>query len=108
MYVYNYNEAKAMVKRQKEKYNWEFIFLGANIDAVEVARRFGIDRRRAINYECDSEGTDYNYKMFSKMVSAVRNASNYEEMDVLVDECCDAMMQFHESRNNEEENFGFI
>src|SRR5574344_754855 len=58
---YSYDRVKNMVERQKERFGWEFIFLGANIDAVEVAGRFGIKANRAVNYECDSEGTKLNY-----------------------------------------------
>ena len=69
---YSYDEVKRMVERQKEKYGWEFLFLGANIDAIEVAGRFGIDKSRAVNYECDSEGTALNYETISRTVSMVR------------------------------------
>ena len=71
---YTYDKVKKMVERQKEKYRWEFLFLGANIDAIEVAGRFGIDADRAVNYECDSEGTAVNYRALSKAVSRVREA----------------------------------
>ena len=69
---YTYDKVKKMVERQKEKYGWEFLFLGANIDAIEVAGRFGIDADRAVNYECDAAGTAINYKVLSKAVSRVR------------------------------------
>ena len=69
---YTYDRVKKMVERQKEKYGWEFLFLGANIDAIEVAGRFGIGADRAVNYECDSVGTEVNYKVLSKAVSRVR------------------------------------
>ena len=69
---YDYNKVKKMIERQKERYHWEFIFLGANIDAVEVAGRFGIDRSRAVRDECDSEGTQLNFNVMSKMVSTAR------------------------------------
>ena len=72
---YTYDRVKRMVERQKEKYGWEFLFLGANIDAIEVAGRFGIDAGRAVNYECDSGGTSVNYKTLSKAVSRVREAA---------------------------------
>ena len=65
-----------MVERQKEKYHWEFIFLGANIDAVEVAGRFGVDKSRAVTYECDSAGTRLNYQIMGKMVSCARAATS--------------------------------
>lgn len=69
---YSTQRVKEMVEQQKEKYNWEFIFLGANIDAIEVAGRFGIGRDRAINYECDKEGTALNFMTVSSTVSAFR------------------------------------
>lgn len=69
---YTCDKVKKMVERQKEKYGWEFLFLGANIDAIEVAGRFGIDADRAVNYECDAAGTAINYKVLSKAVSRVR------------------------------------
>lgn len=69
---YDYKKVKKMIERQKERYHWEFIFLGANIDAVEVAGRFGISSSRAVRYECDSEGTKLNFNVMSKMVSAAR------------------------------------
>ena len=69
---YTYDKVKKMVERQKEKYGWEFLFLGANIDAIEVAGRFGIGADRAVNYECDKIGTAVNYKVLSKAVSRVR------------------------------------
>lgn len=72
---YTYDKVKKMVERQKERYGWEFLFLGANIDAIEVAGRFGIDEDRAVNYECDSIGTEVNYKVLSKAVSRVRESA---------------------------------
>ena len=78
---YSYEKVKHMIERQKEKFGWEFLFLGANIDAVEVAGRFGIQPERAVNYHCDSEGTAVNYKALSKAVSRVRHCS-VTEMDV--------------------------
>ena len=72
---YTYEKVKKMVERQKEKYGWEFLFLGANIDAISVAGRFGIAPERAVNYECDSEGTAVNYRALSKAVSKVRESA---------------------------------
>lgn len=69
---YSYEKVKKMVERQKKKYGWEFLFLGANIDAIEVAGRFGIAANRAINYECDSKGTQLNYEVLSRTVSEFR------------------------------------
>lgn len=70
---YTYEKVKQMVERQKEKYGWEFLFLGANIDAIDVAGRFGIKADRAVKYECDARGTEVNYRALSKAVSCVRN-----------------------------------
>ena len=61
-----------MIERQKAKYGWEFLFLGANIDAVETARHFGIGADRAVNYHSDSAGTQLNYEVQSEAISAVR------------------------------------
>ena len=55
-----------------ENYGWEFLFLGANIDAVETARHFGISEDRAVNYHSDSEGTQLNYEVVSEAICAVR------------------------------------
>ena len=56
---YSYDRLKAMIERQKEKYGWEFIFLGANIDAAKEAARFGIGADRAVNYKADSVGARF-------------------------------------------------
>ena len=69
---YTSDEVKAMVKKEKEKYGWEFLFLGANIDAVETAAHFGIDRDRAVTYRNDPRGQALNYAGVSEAVSAVR------------------------------------
>ncbi len=61
-----------MVEHQKSKYGWEFIFLGANMDAIDVAQRFGIDRDRAANYHADHKGTLLNYEVLSETVSSIR------------------------------------
>ena len=79
---YSYNKVKKMVERQKEKYHWEFIFLGANIDAVNVANQFGVDKSRAVRFECDGAGTALNYQVMSKMVSCARACKSSAEMNV--------------------------
>ena len=71
---YNYETVRRMIERQKEKYGWEFLFLGANIDAAKEAARFGIDADRAVNYKCDEEGTALNYEVISEAVCSVRAA----------------------------------
>ena len=82
---YSYDKVKKMVERQKEKYHWEFIFLGANIDAVSVANQFGVDKSRAVRYECDGAGTALNYKVMSKMVSCARACGSSAEMAAAFD-----------------------
>lgn len=77
---YDYAKVKKMVERQQEKYGWEFIFLGANIDAVETAGRFGIKEENALDYECDSEGTALNFRVLSDTISVVRKAKSKKEM----------------------------
>ena len=69
---YTSDEVKAMVKRQKEKYGWEFLFLGANIDAVETAARFGISEDRAVDFISDRQGQALNYAEVSEAVRTVR------------------------------------
>ena len=69
---YSSDRVKAMIQRQKEKYGWEFLFLGANIDAVETAAAFGISRDRAVNYNYDSKGTALNYQVLSETICTVR------------------------------------
>jgi uncharacterized protein YegL len=82
---YSYAQIKKMIERQKKKYGWEFIFMGANIDAVSVANKFGVDRSRAVRYECDGAGTALNYKVMSKMVSCARACGSAAEMEAAFD-----------------------
>ena len=65
-------KVRKMIEHQKNKYGWEFIFLGANIDAIAAAERFGIGEDRATNYNADSEGTLLNYEVISETVSCLR------------------------------------
>lgn len=69
---YSYEKLKIMIERQKEKYGWDFLFLGANIDAAKEAARFGIDADRAANYHADSEGTNVIYETVSEAITQVR------------------------------------
>ena len=71
---YDYETVKRMIERQKEKYGWEFLFLGANIDAAKEAARFGISEDRAVTYKCDEEGTALNYEVISQTICNVRAA----------------------------------
>ena len=96
---YTYDKVKKMVEKERDKYGWEFIFLGANIDAISVAGKFGITPGRAINYESDSKGTALNYKVLSATVSAVRRAECIEEADAYMDECFEEIRDDYRSRH---------
>ena len=87
---YTAEEIRAKIERQKQKYGWEFLFLGANIDAVETARHFGIDETRAVTYRSDSVGTRLNYQAVSNAVSSVRCA---EELSPGWKECIEEDMK---------------
>ena len=69
---YTYDKVRRMIEHEKEKYGWEFLFLGANIDAAVEAKRFGIDESMAANYHCDEEGTALNYEVISEAITSVR------------------------------------
>jgi len=71
---YTYDKVKSLIEGQKSEYGWEFIFLGADIDAVEVANRFGIAKNRAQNFHKDKVGIELHYRVVSKAVSAFRAA----------------------------------
>lgn len=70
---YNADEVKRMIKRQKEEHGWEFLFIGANIDAVETAKRYGISSDRAVNYNADQTGTRVVYEAVGKTLKNVRS-----------------------------------
>ena len=69
---YTSDEVKKMVERQKEKYGWEFLFIGANIDSVETAKHFGIGADRAVNYHADKQGTAVLYDTVAETVCCMR------------------------------------
>lgn len=76
---YDSARVKAMIERQKNRYGWEFLFLGANIDAIETAGRFGIASNRAQNYCADEEGTRLNYRAMSEAVLSFRKCGKVSE-----------------------------
>lgn len=98
---YSYNRVKKMVEHQKECFRWEFLFLGANIDAVKEAGRFGINASRAVNYKCDGAGTELNYKVLSETVSRMRHCATASEMSVMFDEedCLAPIRDDHKKRS---------
>lgn len=76
---YSLHQVRQMIERQKEKYGWEFLFLGANIDAVSTAGALGIAPDRAANYHCDSMGTQVNYEALSQAVTCLRSSAGLDE-----------------------------
>ena len=83
---YTYEKVQAMIKKEQERYGWEFIFIGANIDAVQEAKRFGIRKERAVNYVHDEIGTKTVYRSVSKAVCAMRMA-DVSGARSAIDEC---------------------
>ena len=69
---YTYDKVKQLITHEQEKYGWEFLFLGANIDAAAEGARFGIAPDRAVTYKCDEEGTALNYEVLSDAIADVR------------------------------------
>ncbi|MGE4273437.1 MAG: hypothetical protein AB7E31_11285 [Desulfitobacterium sp.] len=76
---FNYAKVRQMIEHQQSTHGWEFIFLGANIDAIATAERFGISKDRATNYHADSEGTSLNYEVISEAVSCVRASRSLDK-----------------------------
>ena len=75
---YSAERVRAMIENQKSKYGWEFIFIGANIDAVETAARYGINPERAVNYNADSKGTRVLYDSVASAVSCARKCKTLD------------------------------
>ena len=70
--AYSYDEVQRMVKHEQAKYGWEFLFLGANMDAISAARSFGIRADRAVRYRRDSAGTRLNYEVVGETIFRYR------------------------------------
>ena len=86
-HIYSSDQVRAMIEKQKRKYGWEFLFIGANIDAVETAARYGISEDRAVNYHADSKGTQVLYESVSNVVGCVRaNKSIEEDWSISIEE----------------------
>jgi uncharacterized protein YegL len=77
---YDYGKIKAMIEHQKVKYDWEFIFLGANIDAVATASKFGIQEDYAVTYHADSEGTQVNFQALNEAVTSFRKGQKLDRV----------------------------
>ncbi len=98
-HIYDYKKVKKMVEKEKDKYGWEFLFLGANIDSIKVGGRFGISADRAIDYVCDEEGTALNYQVLSETVSAVRRSRSRKETAMAMEACCAPIRADYEKRH---------
>ena len=83
---YTYDKVKRMIEDRKNKYHWEFLFLGANIDAVKEAGRFGIGATRAVRWQHDGEGAKLNYDVVSHVVGCARKAASVEAMEEMFDD----------------------
>ena len=94
--VYDYEKIKKLVKKQQEKYGWEFIFLGANIDAITEAGRLGIASNRAVRYECDGVGTMLNFECMSESIANFRVAESIPE------NWKEKIEKYHGKKNKEE------
>lgn len=101
---YTYDKVKKMVEKKKDKKGWEFIFLGANIDAIAVAGQFGVAANRAVRYECDSVGTALNFGAMSNMITRTRRAASCADMsrvlDAEEDEIFDDIRQHYAEANS--------
>ncbi len=75
---YTAEKVRGMIREQEEEHGWEFLFLGANIDAVETARRYGIRPERAVDYLNDDKGLETNYKAVSYAVTSMRQFGNVD------------------------------
>ena len=84
--IYSYDKVRRMIEHEKEKYHWEFLFLGANIDAVQVAGRFGIHANRAVRYEHDGAGTRLNFDVMGRAVSFARGSVSAGAMSEALDD----------------------
>lgn len=75
---YTANKIKQMVTRQKEQFGWEFMFLGANIDSISTAEKYGIDEEFAVNYHADNKGTQLNYQAVNEAVMMMRSGKKID------------------------------
>ena len=76
---YMYEDVRRMIEKEKERYGWEFLFLGANIDAVSVAGRIGIAENRTANFINDSVGIRKNYEAFGEAMACMSRMETIDE-----------------------------
>ena len=99
-HIYSYNKVKEMIEKEKNDYGWEFLFLGANIDAVGEAAKVGIEANRAVNYRNDCAGIRTNYRVLSEAVSCARKAKSKKEIDAILEEARSEITQDYMNRGN--------
>lgn len=92
---FRYEEINRMIEKQKKKYGWEFIFLGANIDAAAEAKRFGIDQDHVSNFHADAKGVAMNFEVMCENISDLRVAKK------LRGNCCSRINDDYRSREKE-------
>jgi len=95
-HIYDYEKIKKLVKKQQKKYGWEFIFLGANIDAIGEAGKLGIASNRAVRYECDGAGTMLNFDCMSESISLLRAS------EAMPDNWKEKIEKYHSKKNKKE------
>ena len=95
-HVYDYEKIKKLVKKQQEKHGWEFIFLGANIDAIGEAGKLGIASNRAVRYECDGTGTMLNFACVGESISLLRSC------ETMPDNWKEKIEKYHSKKNKKE------
>ena len=93
--TYCANKVRQMVKRQQEKYNWEFLFLGANIDAVETARTYGLKEGHAVRFHNDKKGVELNYCVMSETIGKIRKTG------IVSEDCFEEIRKDYEGRKKE-------
>lgn len=76
---HTYKTVKSIIEERKKNDGWEFIFLGANIDAAKTAGTMGIDSPNAVNYVCDKQGTAVNFNAVGKAISSVRSKGRLDK-----------------------------
>ena len=93
---YTYAAVQKLVRDARERYGWEFLFLGANMDAIAQARRFGISEKRAVRYECDGAGTALNYNVVSETIGSFRKCAK------ISDDWCAPIAQDYRERGSKD------
>ena len=96
---YNYNKIKKLISEKQEKDGWEFLFLGANIDAIEIAGKMGISREDACDYVCDEAGTAVNFSAMSDVIGGIRRSKSKKEAKMAKAMGCMAIREDYASRS---------